>query len=427
MKRTLVFPACSVTPPAPLSTRKNSLFNFIGCLMYQGCQWVITVLVVLLSGYENSGVLAYAMSIGNIFLPIATFNLRTYQVSDLKRRFTEGEYIAFRFFTVVVAFIIIIPYTMATTSDLTWVLPTLLYLLFKMDEAVCDVLSGVSQKGGRMDYIGISQFSRGVLVVVLFCLGLMVTQNLNVAILLMFVGCCAMTISYDFPHARRFGPINVAIHFSKVRELGAAGLPLVLSATFASMIVTYARQVFANQYGSTMLGYYAAVATPSVLVQAAARYLYCPALVPLASKWNDGAGLQRFMHYLIRSSIYIALGVAGMAGALLALGPHLLRLVYGNEIEPYTSLLLGMVVGTGLNTFVYYFMDVLVIMRNLRGSVIVGVFGLFACFLLAPRLETAWGMDGLNMVVILSYLIAVLSAAFFMMASIRKRRKAPSV
>lgn len=394
--------------------------------MYQGCQWVITVLVVLLSGYENSGVLAYAMSIGNIFLPIATFNLRTYQVSDLKRRFTEGEYIAFRFITVVIAFVFIIPYTMATTSDLTWVLPTLLYLLFKMDEAVCDVLSGISQKGERMDYIGISQFSRGVLIVVFFCFGLMVAQSLSIAILLMFVGCCFMTVLYDFPHARRFGSINVAIHFSKVRKLAAAGMPLVLSATFASMIVTYARQVFANQYGSTMLGYYAAVATPSVLVQAAARYLYCPALVPLASKWNDEAGLQGFMRYLVRSSLYIALGVMGMAIALLALGPHLLRFVYGNEIEPYTSLLLGMVVGTGLNTFVYYFMDVLVIMRNLRGSVIIGALGLFACFVLASRLETAWGMDGLNAVVILSYLVAVLGAIFFMVGSIRNRMKALS-
>lgn len=419
----LHFTARTSTPPRPLDVKRNSIFNLIGCLMYQGCQWLITVLVVLLSGYDNSGVLSYAMSIGNIFLPIATFNLRTYQVSDISGKFSEGEYIAFRLLAIAVAFLVIIPYTMVSTTDVSWVLPTLLYLLFKADESICDVLSGVSQKGGRMDYIGISQFMRGIAVVCGFCICLVVTHSLNIAVLSMFVCCAAITMTYDFPHARLFGDINVSINRHKVKKLVIDGLPLVLSATFASMIVTYARQAFGNEYGSTMLGYYAAVATPSVLVQAAARYLYCPVLVPLASRWSNGCSAS-FIKYFVRSLLMIALGAGCMAVMVLAFCPSLLKLIYGSELNQFFYLIPVMVLGTVMNTFLYFLLDVLVILRNLRGAVISGLIGFCICLVMSKPMISLLGMDGLNYIVVVSYTIAVGFAALCILASVRARRRA---
>lgn len=417
MVKLLHFAARTPEPPRPLSVRRNSAFNLIGCLTYQGCQWLITVLVALLSGYDNSGVLSYAMSIGNIFLPVATFNLRTYQVSDIEGKFSEGEYIAFRFLTIAIAFLLIVPYSIISTANASWLLPTLLYLLFKADEAICDVLSGVSQKGGRMDYIGISQFSRGLAVIGGFCIPLITTHDLNFAILAMFILCAVITLTYDFPHACRFGDIEVSISFSNVRKLISDGLPLVVSATFASMIVTYARQVFGNEYGSTMLGYYAAVATPSVLVQAAARYLYSPVLVPLATRWKE-YNVTNFIKYFLRSLLIIAAGVICMALPLIFLGPNLLELVYSKEILIYCHLIPIMVLGTALNTFVYYLMDVLVVVRNLKGAVIASVIGFIICLVTVKPLIDCLEMDGLNIVVVISYAAAIICAGICIMTSV---------
>lgn len=408
-------------PPRPLDVAHNSVFNLVGCLTYQGCQWLTTVLVVLLSGYDASGVLAYAMSIGNVYLSIATFNMRTYQVSDIDGRFTEGEYIAFRVFTIIVAFSLIIPYTLITTSNSNWILPIVIYLLFKCDEAICDVLSGISQKGGRMDYIGISQLARGIVVVAGFCFGLIVTDNLVMAVSMMFLCCLVITVSFDFPHARRFGDIDVTIEVRKIKCLIIEGLPLVLSATFASMIVTYARQAFGNQYGSAMLGYYAAVATPSVLVQAAARYLYSPVLVPLATKWEKESAAS-FVRYYVRSLFYIFIGVVCLAVLLLVFGPYLLEMVYGSEITKYCYLITVMVLSTGLNTFLYFMMDVLVIVRNLMGSVLSGAIGIAACVVFASPFIEFWGMDGLNYVIAGSYFLSLVVAAICFVASIKNKR-----
>lgn len=64
----------------PLSLRQNTIYNAVGSLAYQGFQWLITVLVVLLSSdYANSGVLAYAMTVGNMFSSIAIYSTRAFR------------------------------------------------------------------------------------------------------------------------------------------------------------------------------------------------------------------------------------------------------------------------------------------------------------------------------------------------------------
>lgn len=408
--------------PKPLSVKKNAAFNFIGCLCYQGCQWLITVIVVVLSGYEDSGVLAYAMAIGNLFLPIATFNLRTFQVSDLNGEYSDGEYIGFRFVSIASAFLIIIPYSIITTEDAALLLPALIYLLFKMDESICDVLSGIHQKGERMDYIGISQFARGVLLVASFAIFLSITQNLEVAVFAVFVACAAMTVFYDLPHALRFGSIEVKISLATVRQLVKAGAPLVLASALTSLIVSHARQTFGNISGAELLGIYAAVATPSILVQAAARYFYSPLMVPIAAAWNDGKDSRRFPLVVFNGLKSITFGV-GLLGILLILfGPSLLKLIYGPSIATYTGLLVGMVLATAINTFVYFLCDVLVVCRDLWTPVIASILGLLPCFLFARLFELRFGMNGINIIIIFSYTICLLILALRVLRIIRNER-----
>ena len=45
--------------PEPLPYRKNMLWNSAGSIVYLGCQWLITVLVVRLTvGYDAAGLLS---------------------------------------------------------------------------------------------------------------------------------------------------------------------------------------------------------------------------------------------------------------------------------------------------------------------------------------------------------------------------------
>jgi hypothetical protein len=89
------------------------LFNTVGSLMYQGCLWIITVLVVVLSdGYTDSGILSFAMTVGNMFTALGTYNMRTFQVSDVKNEYSQGTYVGFRCLTLVIALAVISAYSL---------------------------------------------------------------------------------------------------------------------------------------------------------------------------------------------------------------------------------------------------------------------------------------------------------------------------
>ena len=75
-----------------LSLKANMFWNSFGSIVYLGCQWLITILVVRLStGYEDAGALALGMAVSNVFSPIGYFKVRTYQVSDVNNRFSSGD------------------------------------------------------------------------------------------------------------------------------------------------------------------------------------------------------------------------------------------------------------------------------------------------------------------------------------------------
>ena len=85
-----------------------------------------------------------------MFNPIATYSMRTFQVSDVKGTYPQSSYAGFRLVTTVLGLAFIIPYAIVVGGDQATTITILLYMLFKIDEAFVDVLYGVDQRGERM-------------------------------------------------------------------------------------------------------------------------------------------------------------------------------------------------------------------------------------------------------------------------------------
>ncbi len=396
--------------PKPLDIKKNMLYNTIGSLTYQGCLWITTVLVVILAnGYSDSGILSFAMTIGNMFNAVSTYNMRTYQVSDINGKYSQRNYVGFRILTIAIGLVLLEVYSLIVSPDSQTFIAVLAYLLFKTDESFCDVLYGIDQRGQRMDYIGISQLLRGILVVAAFSCGLWLTKDIVIAILAMYPVCLLITLFYDMPHARRLAQIRPELRPDQGKTLLVECLPLVLEILFLSMIVSVARQYYANAFGNERLGIYAAVATPAVLVQAAARFLYAPALVPLTEKWNESP--QDAFLPAFKKTISIMLVAMLVAIPLLAfVGPWALTVVYGEKVEGYTYLFTNVLISTGSIAMLYYLTDVLVLTRDIRGSLISTALALVTSIVLMVPFEKLFDMQGINYTIIIASVVGIAAA-----------------
>lgn len=391
----------------PLSLKRNVMWNTIGSVFYQGCLWLMTVLVVRLSAdYQNSGALAFAMSIGNIYTAIGTYTMRTYQVSDVTGRHATSAYVALRIVTVTGGLVACAVYGIAIAPSPATLLVILAFLLFKADEAFVNVLYGCDQIALRLDYVGISQILRGVLVVTSFSAGMVLTQSLVSALLAVFVCCLLVTLLFDLPRTRGLVD-SLRPRISKRECLGLLRecLPSVLGNVVGGLVVSTARQYFGIAYGEEALGIYASVATPCVIIQVLAQNLYTPLLGPIAGKYRHGdcAAARKASVRLMLLVVAVALGTSIL---LTIVAEPLLTLIYGSSIAPYVNVLpLALIVMTGV-ALAAVISDLLIVLGHLRTTLAVNGLAFVVSLLLVVPCTTMWYMNGLNVALIGAYTVA---------------------
>jgi len=407
-------------PNKKLTIGQNLIWNGAGATLYQGCQWLITIMVVVLSPtYENSGSLAFAMASGNVFTGLAVFNVHTYQLSDVNNKYSPSNYIAFRFLTVVIAYVLCTGYSLYIAPSIETAITVALFLLFKADECFVNVFYGIDQKASRMDFMGISQGVRGILTLACFSVGLWLTGSLPIAVTLMLLPCILVTFLYDIPHSKRLAYIGVSIDRKRALLLFRTCLPLALSALLYGAIAAFARQAFGVEFGDEALGIYAAVATPCVIVQVFARYLYAPYLVPLAEAWSS-CRKQELIGLLLKSTAFMIGAILVFVALMWLFGEKLVFLIYGESIEDYAWMAVPAAIAASIMAIECFVCDVLVIVKRRIAPMLVNVFAFACCAFTARYCYMLWYMNGINIVLIGSLGVASLIGAIYLIAAINR-------
>lgn len=411
--------------PRPLPLKKNIAWNTIGCLFYQGCQWLTTIVVVQLSGgYDDAGVLALAMAVGNIFAAIALYKMRTFQVSDIACAYTQGNYAAMRLVTLAIAFALCAPYALITAPRSAAAITIVAFLLFKADECFVDFLYGVDQRGGRMDYIGISQLIRGAVSLGAFSAGLVAFGSLLSGVAFMFCGCFLVTLLYDLPHARRFDALRPRIYGRTALSMLASGLPAVLALVANIAVVSVSRQILGAMCEEEVLGVYASISTPAVLMQAAVSYLYTPMIGRLSQAWaaHDRKELARFLGKMMG---VVAGSLALCSALLIAIGPWLLAWAFGESIVPSLWIFPYSILCTALIALISLGMDVLIVFRRTGAALIACATAFAIAMICAGPFIEAFAINGINLSIALAYGIgSVLTAVFIVLAVIGRHTAA---
>lgn len=384
----------------------------------------MTIVVVLLSSnYSNSGALAYAMAIGNLFYPIATYNMRTIQASDVAGENSASEYSGFRVVTIMLAVVLVVSYLLLTTSSLALIVTACCWLLFKADESFCAVFYAVDQKAMRLDYVGISQGVRGVLSVALFSVILFVAKDLNIAILFVSLACVGVTIFYDFRKASLFENVKPKIDLRSVLALLRRYLPSVLLLLFYGAVVSVARQNLEYQQGAEMLGVYAAVATPTVLVQVAASYLYAPIIPVVSKQWLDN-DLKGFVLNLLKVICSIVLVFAVVLCGAFFYGEQLLVAIFGGSIAEHAYLLIPALFATLITALMAFLFDMLVIMRHLKEALASNAIALIIAVAGSSGAIALFGANGVNVIVMIAFAVGAAVSAVSIFRSVWLRRSA---
>ena len=405
--------------PEKLSVKANMIWNSIGSMTYLACQWFTTIFVVRLSsGYDDAGLLSLAMSVVGIFGTFANYKMGTYQISDIRRENTVGEYMGFRCFTLAGAFVACMIYAALTCAPEALITVALFYA-FKGVGLVIDILHGVDQINRRMDYIGKSFILQGTSTLVAFVMVYWATRNLDAAIIAMLVAAAVVLFAFDLPHCQRFEPVRISLSRKKALFFLKTSLPAVVASVAASAIFAIPKQYLALTVSSAALGIYSSVAAPALVIQMGAQYLYGPLLDIFPKLFFEG-NVRGFVALLGKT-------VAGIVGVTVAcaivlefIGAWALALLFGESIVPYVYLLQPIIVSTAATAFLWFFGDLLITLRhfwaNFAGNVVAFLAVIPLTFLCVDR----WDMNGVSFAGVGACFAGVAILLFFLVRVVKK-------
>ena len=393
--------------PEKLSVKANMIWNSIGSMTYLACQWFTTIFVVRLSsGYDDAGLLSLAMSVVGIFGTFANYKMGTYQISDIRRENTVGEYMGFRCFTLAGAFVACMIYAALTCAPEALITVALFYA-FKGVGLVIDILHGVDQINRRMDYIGKSFILQGTSTLVAFVVVYWATRNLDAAIIAMLVAAAVVLFAFDLRHCQRFEPVRISLSRKKALFFLKTSLPAVIASVAASAIFAIPKQYLALAVGSAALGIYSSVAAPALVIQMGAQYLYGPLLDIFPKLFFEG-NVRGFVALLGKT-------VAGIVGVTVACA-IVLEFIGAWAL----ALLQPIIVSTAATAFLWFFGDLLITLRhfwaNFAGNVVAFLAVIPLTFLCVDR----WDMNGVSFAGAGACLAGVAILLFFLVKVVKK-------
>lgn len=390
--------------------RKQAAINSIGSIVLMFGQWLISVLIVRMSGYEDAGIFSLAMTVSNVFSFFANYGLRNYQVSDVQGRYTQGQYLLTRTITALLSVIACGVYLLVAggySPVERWAI--LLYLLYSNVNVLSDTLLGALQLRDRLDINGYSNMMRGTLCFLIFVVTYLMAHDLLLSLGAMALATLLLTVFYDW---RCFCRVETMNRWNSA-DCRAAGcllkvcFALMLSNIFPVITTALPRRSIQKLAGTEQLGYFSSVFTPTVLITTLVPAIIIALVPKMARAWTDKD--RPAFTKLIAQNYGIAVGFVILAElAALVAGRPVMRLVFGDSILDYYYLLYWAIAVTGLNVLVYCGNMTLISVDSKRSVAVLSVLGTVTAWALSDSLVRSFGIGGAAGALAAAYLIQVL-------------------
>lgn len=402
-----------------LTIRQSIIWNTWGSVVYLGVQWLQTIFVARLLGFEEAGLFSLAMSVTNIFYAFANYGMKNFQISDVDWKYSATDYVSSRLATSAIALVSCVVFALSNQYDIEQIICITIYMVFKISEAIFDVLSGFYQKQWRMDYLGKSMMMRAVLMLVIFPSVIWVTRSLLWAIIAMTVVVFGVILLYDMRITLQIESIKFCFTSLRIKPLLLECLPLAVCSILSTSVGSIPRYFLEMYEGNEKLGIYASVAMPTLIVQMASTYIFNPMVTVFSESFNQKAK-EQFLKTLRQCIMAIvAIAIVALVGGKI-FGRFGLRLLYGDSILMYEYLLIPLIVCTITTACVWLFTGVLTVTRNFKALLLGNGCSVVFCIVLSILLIPIWDMQGATVALLLGNIIGIIVFIYYLIHDIKK-------
>lgn len=380
---------------------------------------VMTIVISRLLGETQAGMFSVGLSIAQWLVTIAYFEIRTFQVTDVRNEYSFKYYLTLRILMCIITFLASIVYVVFNNYDIQKVIIILLVCLYKISDSIADTFEGEFQKEDRIDISGKSEFYRVFFSILVLVIAVAVSKNLILSLIIMNVVAYGMIVLLDISIAVKRVSVRMTGDMKRLWKLVKMCIPLAVSTFLSTYIINSSKLSVDRVLGDEAQLYYTAVFMPNMVINLFSGIIFKPMQTAMAVNYYEKK-YKNFWH-IISKMILIITGFTFVCevGAYV-LGIPVLSWLYGVNLKEYKLTLLLLLLCGGVNAINIIFYYVLAIMRKQKYMTILYIIVCLVSFLIMDTMTGKMGLMGAS----LGYLILVslLAALLLVYIIIQTRR-----
>ncbi|MBB3171260.1 lipopolysaccharide biosynthesis protein [Parvibacter caecicola] len=346
------------------NTTKDFIWNTVGVGAWGMVFPILTMIATQLVGVENAGMLSMAFVVGSLLWIVANFGVRTYQISDVNEVHSFADYQVNRWITCVAMVLVGCLYCAIRGYDTEMFYLSMGIFFYRMVDGLADVYEGRLQQVDKLYLAGISQALRSVLVLVVFAVLLVITQNMVVAAFAMAIAAAATFVVVTYPLTLLETPKSRRVSWASVGQLFKNTAPLFVALFLYALIDNMPKFVMEGALSYDNQLYFNALYFPAQGILITSQLVYKPLLVRMAGVWQDTSKRRQFD--------LIMIGILGVIVAITAvnvlvmawIGIPIMGFLYGIDFEQFRGLLFIMLAAGGVTAAIDFMYQVVTVMRR---------------------------------------------------------------
>lgn len=379
----------------------------LGSGIYSLATVIFVMLAKRLVGEEAGAKFYMAFTTGQMLLTIGYFEIRPFQVTDVKQQYKAKEYFGFRVISsaamLACAVVVGIVYVVNGKADAAGFMLIITMCILKMFDGVADVFEGEFQRNDRIDISGMSMAFRTIAIMAVFSIIAWVTRNIYAASAVAAVTGLAGAAVVAVVWSRGFEPLSVSFDREKMKSLFRSTILLFIGSAMCMWLWNGTKYVVEWTLTDRDTLAYGIVFMPTMVINLGSSFVFKPMLTTLARHYEQGEykAFAKLVAVLVATAVGITVVTLG-AGAWL--GIPVLSWLYDIELAPYKSVMLVLIAAGGFNAVSILFYYALTVMR-LQKEIFAGYTITFIVSIILPIVMVkAMGIAGAGT----SYLIVMM-------------------
>ncbi len=404
------------------NAKSGFIWNILGSFCNAFSSVILLMLVSRVNGPIDGGIFSIGFATAQLMETVGLYEVRTYQVTDVKNKFSFSEYHSARILSCLLMILMSILYIFISGYTFYKAIVCFLLCIYKMIDALSDVYQGLFQKEDRLDLAGKALAYRVALATVGFSIVIFTTHHLLLSVFILTLIAILVFIFFDLKYGKKFSKIKFEFNFGKIKQLFIDCFPLFLGSFMLMYIINAPKYAIDNYLTEDIQTYYNVLFMPASVINLMTLFIFRPVQISLAVAW-DNARLDEFLSIIKKQILLICIFTIVVILGGYVIGIPILSIIYSINLSIYRPELIVILIGGGCNAIMTILYYILTIMRKQK-SILFGYSVVWGFSLVCtPFLVKSFDITGASFAYVIQMLMMIIIFTTMVLFNAKKIKK----